>query len=63
MCCAPAVHGAISPAISLAFQTVFYHFRQFRRKNTLHGLYLALHRAERERLGRHSAHRVVRDSC
>ena len=35
------------------WQTVFYHFRQFRRKNTLHGLYPALHRAERERVGRH----------
>jgi putative transposase len=36
-----------------AWQTVYYHFRQFRRKNTLHALYLALHRAERERAGRH----------
>jgi putative transposase len=35
------------------WQTVFYHFRQFRRKNTLHALYPALHRAERERDGRH----------
>src|SRR5262249_1198502 len=34
------------------WQTVFYHFRQFRRKNTLHALYLALHRAEREHVGR-----------
>jgi putative transposase len=35
------------------WQTVFYHLRQFRRKNTLHALYAALHRAERERVGRH----------
>jgi putative transposase len=28
--------------------------RQFRRKNTLHALYTALHRAERERVGRHA---------
>ena len=35
------------------WQTVFYHFRQFRRKNTLHALYPALHRAARERVGRH----------
>lgn len=35
------------------WQTVFYHFRQFRRNNTLHALYPALHRAERERVGRH----------
>lgn len=33
------------------WQTVFYHFRQFRIKNTLHGLYTALHRTERA--GRH----------
>ncbi len=31
---------------------MYYHFRQFRRKNTLHALYAALHRAERERVGR-----------
>jgi len=35
------------------WQTVFYHFRQFRIKNTLHGLYTALHRTERERAGWH----------
>jgi transposase len=35
------------------WQTVSYHFRQFRRKNTLHALYPALHRAERARVGRH----------
>jgi transposase len=35
------------------WQTVFYHLRQFRRKNTLHALYAALHRAERVRVGRH----------
>jgi putative transposase len=36
-----------------AWQTVYYHFRQFRRQNTLHALYAALHQAERERVGRH----------
>jgi putative transposase len=36
------------------WQSVFYHFRRFRRKNTLHTLYTALHRAERERVGRHA---------
>jgi putative transposase len=35
-----------------AWQTVYYHFRQFRRKNTLYAVYAALHRAERERVGR-----------
>jgi putative transposase len=35
-----------------AWQTVYYHFRQFCRKNTMHTLYAALHRAERERVGR-----------
>jgi putative transposase len=39
------------PANFPPWQTVFYHFRQFRRKNTLHPLYAALHRAERERQG------------
>lgn len=34
------------------WQTVYYHFRQFRRKNALHSLYPALHRAERNRIGR-----------
>jgi putative transposase len=33
---------------------VYYHFSRFRRKNTLHALYPALHRAERERIGRRS---------
>lgn len=32
---------------------MYYHFRRFRRKNTLHALYPALQRAERERAGRH----------
>jgi putative transposase len=41
------------PANFPPWQTVFYHFRQFRRKNTLHPLYTTLHRAERERVGRH----------
>lgn len=35
-----------------AWQTVYYHFKRFRRKNTLHALYPALHQAERERVGR-----------
>ncbi len=33
---------------------MFYHFRRFRIKNTLHALYPTLHRAERERVGRNS---------
>jgi putative transposase len=41
------------PANFPAWQTVYYHFRQFHRKNALHALYPALHRAERERIGRH----------
>jgi putative transposase len=36
------------------WQTVFYHFRRFHLKNTWHALYLALHRAERERLCRNA---------
>lgn len=36
------------------WQTVFYHFRQFRLKGTWHLLYSALHRAERERVGRNA---------
>jgi len=35
------------------WQTVFYHFRRFRLQGTWHRLYVALHRAERERVGRH----------
>jgi putative transposase len=34
------------------WQAVFYHFRRFRLKGTWHVLYTALHRAERERVGR-----------
>jgi putative transposase len=34
------------------WQTVFYHFRRFRLQGTWHLLYSALHRAERERVGR-----------
>jgi putative transposase len=34
------------------WQTVFYHFRRFRLNGTWHRLYTALHRAERERVGR-----------
>src|SRR5579859_2801548 len=41
------------PANFPPWQTVFYHFRQFRLKGIWHGLYTALHRAERERVGRH----------
>ena len=36
------------------WQTVFYHFRRFRLTGRWHLLYTALHRAERERAGRHS---------
>src|SRR5262244_2493891 len=35
------------------WQTVFYHFRCFRLQGTWHLLYIALHRAEPERVGRH----------
>lgn len=35
------------------WQTVFYHFRRFRLTGRWHLLYTALHRAERERVGRH----------
>jgi putative transposase len=35
------------------WQTVFYHFRRFRLQGRWHLLYTALHRAERERVGRH----------
>lgn len=35
------------------WQTVFYHFRRFRLTGRGHLLYTALHRAERERVGRH----------
>ena len=35
------------------WQTVFYHFRRLRLQGKWHLLYRALHRAERERLGRH----------
>jgi putative transposase len=35
------------------WQTVFYHLRRFRLQGTWHLLYAALHRAERERVGRH----------
>jgi putative transposase len=41
------------PANFPAWQTVYYHLRQFRRKNTLHALYVALHRAARKHVGRH----------
>jgi putative transposase len=34
------------------WQTVFYHFRRFRLKGMWHLLYSALHRVERERVGR-----------
>ena len=35
------------------WQTVFYHFRQFRLKGIWHRLSTALYRADRERVGRH----------
>jgi putative transposase len=35
------------------WQTVFYHFRRFRLTGRWHLLYRVLHRAERERVGRH----------
>lgn len=35
------------------WQTVFYHFRRFHLAGQWHRLYTALHRAERERVGRH----------
>jgi putative transposase len=41
------------PANFPLWQTVFYHFRRFRLTGRWHLLYTALHRAERERLGRH----------
>ena len=36
------------------WQTVFYHFRRFRVRGIWHRLYTALHRAERERVGRNA---------
>src|SRR5258708_5533654 len=36
------------------WQTVFYHFRRFRLRGVWHLLYTALHRAERERVGRYT---------
>src|SRR5690348_6243895 len=41
------------PANFPAWQTVYYHFRRMRLKGIWHLLYTALHRAERERVGRH----------
>jgi putative transposase len=35
------------------WQTVFYHYRRFRLNGIWHLFYAALHRAERERVGRH----------
>jgi transposase len=40
------------PANFPPWQTVYYHFRRFRLRGTWHRLYTALHRAERERVGR-----------
>src|SRR5215471_17676489 len=34
------------------WQTVFYHFRRFRLQGIWHRLHVAVHRAERERVGR-----------
>src|SRR5260370_19054039 len=36
------------------WQTVFYHFRRFRLGGVWHRMYTALHRAERERVGRYT---------
>jgi transposase len=36
------------------WQTVFYHFRRFRMRGVWHLIYTALHRAERERVGRYT---------
>jgi hypothetical protein len=47
-----AVRGGICRAIFRAFQTVFYHFRQFCRKGTGVLLLRAMHEAERCRVGR-----------
>jgi putative transposase len=41
------------PANFPPWQTVFYHFRQLRLQGTWHLLHAALHRAVRERVGRH----------
>jgi transposase len=41
------------PANFPPWQMVFYHFRRFRLQGRWHLLYTALHRAERERVGRH----------
>ncbi len=41
------------PANFPPWQTVFYHFRRFRLQGTWHLLSTTLHRAERERVGRH----------
>jgi len=40
------------PANFPPWPTVFYHFRRLRLNGAWHGLYTALHRAERERVGR-----------
>ncbi len=42
------------PSNSPPWQTEFYHFRRFRLKGVWHLLYTALHRPERERLGRNA---------
>jgi putative transposase len=41
------------PADFPPWQTVFYHFRRLRLRGVWHRLYTAVHRAERERVGRH----------
>jgi putative transposase len=41
------------PANFPPWQTVFYHFRRLRLRGVWHLLYRALHRAEREHVGRH----------
>ena len=49
----PWVSGRHLPAHFPPWQTVFYHFRRFRLQGLWHLLCTALHRAERERVGRH----------
>jgi putative transposase len=49
----PWVSGRHLPAHFPPWQTVFYHVRRFRLQGLWHLLCTALHRAERERVGRH----------
>jgi putative transposase len=45
--------GSYLPSKFPPLRAIFYRFWRFRRKNTLRSLYSALHRAARERGGRH----------